>query len=82
MKDINNWTTKERVGFSSPFKKVGCITVLDLNSKSTVCYVLATLVLDKISFWRRMIQKECSEPDVKKPLLAKTLSIEILLNVY
>ena len=65
MKDINNWTTKERVGFSSPFKIVGCITVLDLNSKSTVFCTLATLVLVPVSLLWCMIKKECSEPDVK-----------------
>ena len=47
----------------------------ELKSKSAFCYALATLVLDPFSLLRHMIQKYCSGPDVKIPLLDKTLII-------
>ena len=73
--DIKNWTTEERVGLSSAFNIVDFLTGRDLKYKSAVCYVLDTLFLDTVPLLCRMIKKQCSEPYVKIPLLAKTPAI-------
>ena len=57
VKEIKNCPTEERVRILSEFKIFYCLTGQDLNSKSVVWYVLATLVLYIISFLCRMIQK-------------------------
>ena len=76
-----NCRTEESVEFSSSFKIVGCLTGRELKSKSAVCYIIYTLVLDPLSLLCRMIQRDCSGPDVKIFLLAKTLAIESFLKV-
>ena len=65
VKKSKNCPTEELVRLSSAFKIVYCLTELELKSKSTVCYVLVTLVLDPVSFLLCIIQKECSKLDVK-----------------
>ena len=50
----NNFPTEEHVVLSYAFNIVDFITVKDLKSKSAVCYVLDTLVLDPVSLLRRV----------------------------
>ena len=52
-----------------------------MNTKYEFCYIMAMFILDPISLLCYMIQKECSEPDLKIPLLFKILAILRLLNV-
>ena len=52
-----------------------------MKSKSSVCYALATLVLDPVLFLYYMIHKVCYEPYVKTSLLVVKLSIERFLRL-
>ena len=81
VKESKNWPNEERVGFLSAFKIADCLRVRKLKFKSIVSYVLATLFLGPVSLLRHIIQKDFSEPDSKRSLLAKTLSIETFLKV-
>ena len=74
LKERNYCSAEECVGLLSKLKIVDCIKGIYLKSKSEACEVLATLVLDSVSLFNCMIQKDCSKLDLKISLLDKTLA--------
>ena len=81
MRESKNFPTEEYIRLSSALKIVDCLTGRELKCKSEVYYVLDTLVLDTVSFLRRMIHNECYETYLKIHLLDKKIATEKFLKV-